>query len=91
MRRDKANMWSRVGVIYLIRLMRKNGTCKTSLPMKSRPFTSLSSHVTASKLTKKDRHHNVTFTEIICMELEASAFENRLLDVSCVLSYGDRD
>ena len=66
-------MRSKVGVIYRIKLMRKNGTCRTELARKSIPPTNLSSHVTLSKLTKKPRAHSETLTVIICMSRRNSA------------------
>ncbi len=59
-------MWSKVGVIYRIKLIRKNGTCRTEFARKSIPPTNLSSHVTLSKLMKKPRAHSDTLTVIIC-------------------------
>ena len=59
-------MRSKVGVIYRIKLMRKNGTCRTEFARKSIPSTSLSSHVTLSKLMKNPRTHSETLIVIIC-------------------------
>lgn len=59
-------MRSNVGVIYRIKLMRKNGTCRTEFARKSIPPTNLSSHVTLSKLMKKPSAHSDTLTVIIC-------------------------
>ena len=58
-------MWSKVGVMYRIKLMRKNGTCRTEFARKSMPPTNLSSHVTLSKLMKKPRAHSDILTVII--------------------------
>ena len=66
-------MWSKVGVMYRIKLMRKNGTCKTEFARKSIPPTSLSSHVTPSKSMKKPRAHSDTLTVIICRISRESA------------------
>ena len=59
-------MWSKVGVIYRIKLMRKNGTCKTEFARKSMPPTNLSSHVTPSKSMKKLNAHSDSLTVTIC-------------------------
>ena len=58
-------MWSKVGVMYRIKLIRKNGTCRTEFARKSMPPTNLSSHVTLSKLIKKLRAHSDILTVII--------------------------
>lgn len=58
-------MRSKVGVIYRIKLIRKNGTCRTEFARKSIPPTNLSSHVTLSKSMKKPSAHNDTLTVII--------------------------
>lgn len=60
------HMRSKVGVMYRIKLMRKNGTCRTEFARKSIPPTNLSSHVTLSKLIKKLRAHSDTLTVMIC-------------------------
>ena len=64
-------MWSSVGVMYLIRLMRKNGTCKTWFARKSSPLTSASSQVTASKSTIYESTHSVTLTAMIYMGIRS--------------------
>lgn len=60
-----SHIWSRVGVMYRIKLMRKKGTCKTEFATKSIPPTSLSSQVTVSKLIMKEKVHSVTLTAMI--------------------------
>ena len=62
---EGAYMWSKVGVMYRIKLIRKKGTCKTELARKSIPPTSLSSHETVSKLMKKEAAHSVALTAMI--------------------------
>ncbi len=57
-----SHIWSRVGVMYRIKLIRKKGTCRTEFARKSNPPTNLSSHVTESKLMKKANAHNVALT-----------------------------
>lgn len=51
--------------MYRIRLMRKNGSCRTEFARKSIPSTSVSSQDTESKLTKKEAVHSVTLTAMI--------------------------
>ncbi len=55
-------MWSKVGVMYRIKLIRKKGTCKTEFARKSNPPTNVSSHVTESKSMKKANAHSVALT-----------------------------
>ena len=66
-------MWSKVGVIYRIKLMRKNGTCKTEFARKSMPPTNLSSHVRPSKSMKKPSAHSDTLIVTICIRDHQSA------------------
>ena len=58
-------MWSKVGVIYRIRLIRKNGICNTEFARKSNPPTTLSSQVTESKFMKLESVHNEALAAII--------------------------
>ena len=66
-------MRSKVGVIYRIKLMRKNGICKTEFARKSIPPTNVSSHVTPSKSMKKPKAHSETLTVIIYKASSQSA------------------
>ena len=58
-------MWSNVGVMYRIKLIRKNGTCRTEFATKSSPLAIVSSHVTVSKLIVKERSHRVSLARTI--------------------------
>jgi len=60
-----SHIWSKVGVMYRIKLIRKKGTCRTEFARKSNPPTSLSSQVTESKLMKKANAHSVALTASI--------------------------
>jgi len=63
--------------MYRIKLIRKNGTCKTELARKSIPPTSLSSQVMESKSKKSENDHNVALIHIICgREPTVSTFSN---------------
>ena len=57
-----------------MRLIRKNGTWRTELAMKSSPPTSLSSHVIESKSTRKEQAHRVDLTAIIYEEVRSQSF-----------------
>ena len=48
-----------------MRLIRKNGTWRTELAIKSSPPTRLSSHDTESKSTKNERDHRVVLVASI--------------------------
>lgn len=62
------HIWSSVGVMYRIRLIKKNGTCNTEFAMKSRPPTILSSQVTESKFMKFARVHNEALAATIYVQ-----------------------
>ncbi len=51
--------------MYRIKLIRNKGTCRTEFARKSMPPTSLSSHDTESKSTKKEPAHSVALTAMI--------------------------
>lgn len=57
-----------------MRLIRKKGTWRTELAMKSSPPTSLSSHVIESKSTRKEQAHSIALTAIICEEVRSQSF-----------------
>lgn len=60
-----AHIWSNVGVIYRIKLMSKNGICKTELAIKSSPLTSDSPHVSVWKLMNNDDVHSDAWRAMI--------------------------
>ena len=51
---ESMNRLSSVGVIELITIIRKKGTCNTDFEMKFNPWMSWSSHVSWSRLTKTE-------------------------------------
>jgi hypothetical protein len=57
---------SNVGVTYLIKVIRRKGTCSTELLMKFKPPITLSSHIALSRSTTREALPTKIFMMMIC-------------------------